>query len=165
MENIIITMACIALILIGTVSFANSSMSSIDEISNSWKQTEKISNEIRLTEITAISSQVYDNGSRAEVVVRNDGAVSLLNFSKWDVIMRYQGGTVKWIPYSASIPGWTISGIYLNGKTEIYEPNIFNPMETMKLNIKLSPVLSDNTTNLVTIATNKGVRSVITVVK
>jgi hypothetical protein len=165
MENIIITIACIALILMSSVSFASSSINSIDKLTSSWKQTEKISSDMRTTVITSVSSQVYDSGSRIEVVIRNDGSYSLSQFNKWDVILKYQNGNVAWIPYTTATPGWTVSGIYLNGSPEIYEPNIFNPLETMKLNIKLSTALSSNTTNLATIATFNGKNTEITVIR
>lgn len=157
MENLIITIACIALILLGTASFATSSLNSVDTLSSSWKQAEAKAQEINRTDISAIDSQTLANGSEIDITIRNEGNTSLTSFNKWDVIIRYQNGSTQWIPYSGSTPGWSVSGIYLNGNPEIFEPNILNPDETMVINIRLSPLVSENTTNLAIISTDNGV--------
>ena len=53
MENLFITIVCIALILLATVSYATSSLDSADMISNSFKTMLEKAGEISRTEITA----------------------------------------------------------------------------------------------------------------
>ncbi len=162
MENLIITIACIALILIGTASFATSSLNSVDILASSWRQAEAKAQVINRTDITASSSQTLNNGSELDVTIKNDGNTSLIDFDKWDVIIRYQNGATQWVPYSSSTPGWSITGIYLNDYPEVFEPNILNPDETMVIKVNLSPVVSENTTNLALISTDNGVSTQIT---
>ena len=40
------------------------------------------------------------------------------------------------------------NGTYLNGSPDIFEPGILNPAETLKINVRLSPKVTENTTNL-----------------
>jgi hypothetical protein len=162
MENLFVTIVCIALIIIGGVSYATSALNSVDKLAVSWKLAEACAQETRETGVQAISSETHDNGSSIDVSLQNVGNQSLYNYDKWDVIVRYQGGGATWVPHTEATPGWSISGIYYNGNPEIYEPNIFNPMETMTINIRLSPGVSENTTNLATISTYNGIYSQIT---
>jgi len=159
MENLFITIVCIALILLATVSYATSSLSSADMISNSFKMMVERAGEISRTEITATGATTAD-GSAVEVTLRNDGNTALRNFRRWDVIVRYQGGTAIWIPYSASaVPGWSDNGTFLNGGADIFEPGILNPAETLKIKMRLLPAVADNTTNLAVISTDSGVKT------
>jgi archaellum component FlaF (FlaF/FlaG flagellin family) len=159
MENIFVTIICIALIILGGVSYATSALNSVDTLAVSWKLAEAYAQETRETGVQTIGSETHDNGSNVDISLQNDGNQALLNYEKWDVIVRYQDGGAVWVPYTTATPGWSISGIYYNGNPEIYEPNIFNPMETMTINIRLSPAVSENTTNLATISTYNGIYS------
>jgi len=159
MENVFITIVCIALILLGTVSYASSSLSSADAISNSFKNTLERARQIGRTDIIAENATTAD-GSEVEVTLSNRGNTSLRNFSRWDVIVRYQDGATLWIPYAAlAVPGWSSGGIFLNGSPEVFEPGIFNPAETLKINVRLSPPVSENSTNLAVISTDNGVNT------
>jgi hypothetical protein len=159
MENLFITIVCIALILLATVSYATSSLSSADLISNSFKTMVERARVISRTDIIAENATTTD-GSEVEVTLSNDGNTSLRNFSRWDVIVRYQGGATAWIPYSASaIPGWSDNGTFFNGSPDVFEPGILNPAETLKINVRLLPAVANNTTNLAIISTDSGVKT------
>jgi archaellum component FlaF (FlaF/FlaG flagellin family) len=160
MENLFITIVCIALILLATVSYATSSLDSADMISNSFKMMLEKAGEISRTEITATAAATAASGSEVEVTLSNDGNTALRNFRRWDVIVRYQGGTTVWVPYSASAtPGWSDNGTFLNGGADIFEPGILNPAETLKIKMRLSPAVAENTTNLAVISTDNGVKT------
>jgi hypothetical protein len=159
MENLFITIVCIALILLATVSYATSSLDSADMISNSFKTMLEKAGEISRTEITATGATTA-NGSDVEITLNNDGNTALRNFRRWDVIVRYQGGATVWVPYSASAtPGWSDNGTFLNGGADIFEPGILNPAETLKIMMRLSPAVTENTTNLAVISTDSGVKT------
>jgi hypothetical protein len=159
MENVLVSLVCIAMILMGTATMAMSSLNSMSLIADSIKDEEKITSEIRNTNITPVSATVFDNGSRVEIMLKNDGTTDLANYKAWDVILRFQDNTTQWVPYSWGAPGWTVGGIYYNGSPEIYNPNICNPMETIKLVVRLSPPAVKNANNLATISTPNGVLS------
>jgi hypothetical protein len=159
MENLFITIVCIALILLATVSYASSALSSADAITNSFKNAAERVRVIGRTDITATGATTV-NGSEAEVTLRNSGNTDLRNFNKWDVIVKYQNGATVWIPHSASaVPGWSENGIFLNGSPEIFEPGIVNPTETLIIKVRLSPSVAENTTNLAVISTDSGVNA------
>lgn len=165
MENVIIALVCISLLVTGALTITSSAFNSLDMLAYAWKDGESSARDMRNTVITAVSSVTNSEGTQVEIVIRNDGHIALANFVKWDVIVVYQGGSVQWLPYTTATPGWTVGGIYLNDKPEVYEPNIVNPMETMKLVLKLSPPAVKKATNLATIATPNGASTEITFVR
>jgi len=159
MENLFITIVCIALILLATVSYATSSLSSADMISNSFKAMVERAREMSRTDIIAENATTAD-GTTVEITLSNGGNTALRNFSRWDVIVRYQGGTTVWVPYSASAtPGWSDNGTFLNGGADIFEPGILNPAETLKIIMRLSPAVTEDTTNLAVISTDNGINT------
>jgi len=159
MENVIITVICIAILLTGTTAFGMSALNSLDTLSDSMREQMNLISDIRMTSISSVRSSTEEGGGEAYITIRNDGQTSLASFSKWDVIIQYTDGQVQWLPYGLQTPGWTVDGIYMNGNPEIFEPNIFNAHETMDLNLKLSPPVSDNSTNLANIVTPNGMRT------
>jgi archaellum component FlaF (FlaF/FlaG flagellin family) len=162
MENIFITLVCITILLVGAVTIAMYSFNSIDMLAYAWKDCESRAGEMRCTSISSISSTTNSQGTQVEVMIKNAGQTDLAHFEKWDVIVKYQSGVVQRLPYTAATPGWTVSALYINGQPEVYEPNIFNPNETMKLVLKLSPPVASKTINLATISTHNGVGTEVT---
>jgi len=156
MENVILALVCIAVLVTGAVTIASVSFNSIDTIVHAWKEEEYLSTNMRNTMIKSVSSNTTSEGTQTEIVIKNEGNTALANFSKWDVIVIYQNSSAQWLPYTTATPGWTIGGIFLNGQPEIYEPNIFNPWETMNLILKLSPAVAEEATNLAIISTPTG---------
>ena len=157
MENIIITLICVSLIMVGALNLTMSSFNSIDILSDSWKVSQSKIIDMSHTVITALSTVTGVDGDYVEINVRNDGNTLLGEFNRWDVIVKYQQGDVQWLPYSTTAPGWYVEGIYYDGGPEIYGPNILNPGEEMKIIIKLSPPVAAGTTNLATITTINGI--------
>ena len=159
MENAIVSLFCIALILTGTVTVAMSSFSSVDSLSQSWKEMEDQARQVRETEIVAVKAVVPDaySGSRVEITIRNDGEVSLANFDRWDVIVHYEEGTVQWLPHGPSTPGWTVGGIFFGGGPEAIEPDILNPDEEVLLILSLDPPVTQGAVNQATVSTPRGV--------
>jgi len=145
------------MLVFSAATMAFSSLNSIDKLATDWKRAESQLRAARLTDITYVSANTTEGGGQVEVLIRNDGDESLAYFENWDVIVRYQNGTVSWVPYTTSSPGWTVENIYLGGGAEVFEPNILNPMETMKIVISLDPVAEQGTTNLATVSTPNGV--------
>ncbi len=165
MESTLISVVSLALIIIGSVTMALSSLISASTVSDSWKDMEELSSEIRKTEIEATLSGNYTGGN-INLMVANEGQTNLASFSKWDVIARYQNGNTEYIAYTATYPPgndrWTVEGIYLSDNTsnaEVFDPNILNPDETMKVIIDLDPVISQGNTGRITISTPNGVTS------
>jgi len=96
--------------------------------------------------------------------VVNQGETSLAQFAKWDVIVEYQDGTTNYIDYTTDgSPGsneWTVEGIYLlNNSREVFDPDILNPEEQMKLLINIDPGIGAREAIRLTISTPHGVTS------
>jgi len=163
MENVLVALITMSIILGGTVTLMLGSIPSVDMLSSSWKQMTQQAGEMRRTEITADNCTVSDGGARVNIIISNDGEVSLNDFSSWDVIVKYSSDTssyAKWLSYTSdnlTDNKWTVDGIYFNGSAETIEPNILNPGEEMKILMQLSPEVAVNTTNWVTISTPHGI--------
>lgn len=138
---------------------AMNSFNAIDNVAETWKTSESQSLNMEQTDMTAVSTRTYDSGSSVEIALKNVGHISLNDFDKWDVIVRYQDGTSQWLPYSVSIPGWSVSSILMDGNPEIFDPGILNPGETLNLVIHLQTPVAKGTTNLATVSTPNGINS------
>jgi hypothetical protein len=157
MENLVITLACISLILFGTATVMMVSLHSVDEICHSWSGTQKLAEERSLTRITAMSAETGIQGDQVTITLLNQGNISLSQFAKWDVFLRYGDGNTIRLPYSQTSPGWSVSGILYHGLPETIQPGILDPGEEIVILLRLSTPISENVTNLATISTYNGV--------
>jgi len=163
----IVAMICIALIVFGGMTMAQGFLTSADSAALSVEDITAKRGEIIRTGISLLNaSQTVED--TISVALRNNGQVKLASFSKWDVIIQYYdaGGTYcsKWLPYTEEALGdneWQKTGIYLDAgdeTPEIFEPDILNPGEEMKIEAKLSPSPQEGTTVDVIISTPNGVQ-------
>ncbi len=168
MGNVIVSLICIAIMLTGMMVMTQSSFSSVDVVSESWKQMEERAGEIARTKITPLTAETQGAGANVEIALRNEGEMKLADFARWDVIIHYYRATgdhlIKWLPYTeADPPGdneWTVTGIFMDAATsdpEVFEPGIFNPGEEMVIQIKVSPPVGPATTNWASITTPNGI--------
>ena len=96
--------------------------------------------------------------------VVNRGEISLTDFTKWDIIVQYETGTANYLSYTTSDnPGsneWTVDSIYmLDDNPEVYDPDILNPGEQMKLLLNVDPAIGLRETVRITVSTPHGVKS------
>ena len=96
--------------------------------------------------------------------VVNRGQSNLAEYAKWDIITQYEDGTVNYISYTTEpSPGsnqWVVEGLYmLDGNPEVYDPDILNPGEQMKLIMNLDPAIGLRETVRITVSTPNGVKS------
>ena len=167
MGNAIISLICVAMVLVAVLTLTDSSFYSVDVISGSWKEMEERTGDVSRTEISNVDESTCD-GANVEVTLKNDGQVTLAGFDEWDVVLEHYSGdgtdyNVNWLTYNSGVLGnneWNIEGIYLDASaptSEIYEPDFFNPGEEMKISMKLNPVVASETTNRATISTPTGI--------
>lgn len=157
MENLIVTIACISLILFGAANVMMASLQSVDELSQSWGSTQKLVSDRALTRITATGAEANAQGDRVTVRVLNEGGTSLSQFANWDVFLRYGDGSTIRLPYGQTTPGWSISSILFQGLPETLQPEILDPGEEMDILLRLSTPVSENITNQVTVSTYNGI--------
>jgi len=99
------------------------------------------------------------------LMVTNQGQTALARYSRWDVIAQYRSGSTSYLTYleytTDNPPAdnqWTVEGIYLPDETpEVYNLDILDPGEKMKLTIDLKPDIAAGTTGRITISTPNGV--------
>jgi flagellar protein FlaF len=157
MENLIITLACISLILFGAANMVTVSMKSVDEFYQSWSSGQKLATERALTKITALSAQTNIQGDQVTIRLRNEGNLPLCRFASWDVILKYGDGDTIWLPYRQTAPGWNISGIYFQGLPEVLQPGILDPGEEMDIVLQTTTPVSENVTSMAMVSTYNGI--------
>ena len=166
METAIVSIVCIALILVGGMTMSQGFLSSVDTTTAGMEDVSVRDEEIMRTNLSTLSANLTAP-NWLEVTLKNNGQTKLSDFARWDVIVQYydSGGSynVKWLPYVTGALGddqWTKKGIYLNaaGDTpEVFEPGILNPGEEMVIEAELNPKVGAGTTNDVIIFTPNGV--------
>ncbi|MCL0088486.1 hypothetical protein M1N87_01540 [Dehalococcoidia bacterium] len=167
METAIVAIVCIALVMFGALTMLQTSLSSVDLVNEAWREREQTTQEIAMTDISSLSTNVTDAGAIVEITLKNEGESRLKDFERWDVIVQYRDTMttllIKRLLYVEGEPcnnQWTVTGIYLDaaaGSPEVFERRIFNPDEEMIIRMRLNPAVGGNTTNLATIATPNGV--------
>ena len=139
-------------------------LTSVDTTTGGLGEVGQRNEEIMRTELSATSAVTSGGGLYLDVALTNDGQVKLADFDKWDVIVQYydDGGSyyVIWLPYTEGTLAdneWEVTGIYLGGSSEAFEPNILNPGEEIRIRARLAPVVGKKTINQVVISTPNGI--------
>jgi hypothetical protein len=169
MESLISVIVPIILLLVGGLSLFQTTVSTQDEIMQSWQEMAERVEEQDRTILTPISGTIKNAGSIVEVTLRNDGSAKLADFDDWDVILQYYSDVLTyetdWYPYAEGLLGnnqWATAGIYMDAQSataEVFEPGILNPGEELVLNIRVMPSIGMTTTNLITISTENGIQA------
>lgn len=164
MAAAIVTIICIAMIVVGGMTLSQGILTSADAAAISTDKISVREGEIMRTDLETVRAAQLSWADYLRVTVINNGQTRLSNFDKWDVIVSYidSGGTLysKWLPYTTSLPvdnEWQKARIGLNGPIEFFEPGILNPSEEMVALIHLDPPPGDATSGDVSIATPNGV--------
>ena len=167
METAIVSLICIALVMFGGMTMAQGFMTSVDASTEVLEEIGQRDETIMRTELSAISAS-QPSSSTLEVTLENSGQTKLADYEKWDVIVQYYDDSstyyTKWLPYTEGTLGnnqWQKTGIYLDAEaetSEVFEPDILNPGEEMKIEAKLSPSPQEGTNVDVIIATPNGVQ-------
>ncbi len=169
METVIVSLICIALMVIGGMTMSQGFLSSVDSTTVGWEEMGERDEAIMRTELATLTAS-QPSADLLEVTLGNNGQTKLSDFAEWDVIVQYYDGSssyyVKWLPYTGGSLGnneWTVKGIYLdytssdNNTPEAFETDILNPGEEMVIRAQLNPPVGVGTTNLVVISTPSGI--------
>jgi hypothetical protein len=166
METAVVSILCIALIMIGGMTMSHGFMSSVDTTGMGLKEIGLRDESILRTNLRIIEGQT-EGQAVIYITVKNEGQTKLSDFSKWDFIVQYYttsgAPVVKWLPYVSGSPGadqWTVEGIYISAegeKAEAFEPGILNPSEEMIIEAHLSQAIQRKTSIMVNMMTPNGV--------
>lgn len=170
METAIVSIICIALVVFGGMTMSQGFMTSVDASTTGLEEIGQRDETIMKTELSSISTSVsslsgdWDWEDNLEVTLENSGQTKMADFAKWDVIVQYYDvyGTyhVEWLPYTEATLGdneWQVLWIRIDGDPEVFEPNVLNPEEQIRIRVKLNPAIGDPTTNMVVVATPNGI--------
>jgi archaellum component FlaF (FlaF/FlaG flagellin family) len=165
MEHAIPALIIAALIVVCGVTLAGVTNSSLDNVGQSWRDMEALSEERLGTDLAVVSTDVTGGGTDVTVVMSNEGRTAIQEPSLMDLIINYDGSDderyVLWLPYTDSNPPgdnqWTvdsISGDYRN-------PGIFDGGEEMTIKIHLRPGTKDGPNRWLVLATEFGITYII----
>jgi len=166
MAVLIVTIVCIAMIVVGGMTLSQSYLTSADTTALNVNQLSVMEGDIARTDLTITRAVQLNWADYVRVTVKNTGQTKLSSFNKWDVIVNYvgSGGSVasKWLPYTLLPPEdnqWQKARIGFNGPIEFFEPGILNPSEEMVVLVHLDPQPQATSTGDVSISTPNGVYS------
>lgn len=164
METAIVSLICIALVVFGGMTMSQGFLTSVDSTTVGLKELGRTNEQMMRTELTPTDATSGGGGANVDVTLDNTGQTKLAEFSKWDVIVQYydEAGMyyTVWLPYTSGTPTnnqWSVIGIYQGADYEVFEPNILNPGENIRIRAVVNPVVGRDTTNLVVIATPNGI--------
>lgn len=172
MENVPVALVIIFIFLFGGLTFSEAFITAQETINTASQELESRANDIRDTALAPADLTIVDAGSSIDVVVKNTGSAKLADFDRWDVFVDYYDDAVlpalpayhsarlTYDATQAAANSWAVSGIYHdwdNDVAEVYEPNILNPGEEIRLHLKLQPAVGVGQTALITVATGNGV--------
>ena len=166
MGTAIATLISFALVILAMGIIAQGTFKSAVDLWDAWSHMEVLSGDIARTQVRAVS--VTHSPPLIDLTLENSGQQSLLDLSQWDVVLQYYepDGTYHqvWLPYTSSASPadnqWTVTGIYLDAETsksEVYQPNVFDPGEEMVIRVKISPAATDTPGNMIVVGTANGV--------
>ena len=166
METALVTILCLALIVVGGMTLTQGYISSADTARAGVADMNLIGGDSTRTGIGSLSASNPDSDA-VEVFVENTGQTKLASFEKWDIIVHYtaaDGIYVKRLDYTTgglSPDEWQKTAIYLQRTpteiAEAYEPDILNPGEILEIDALLEPEPEVETTVEVTVCTPNGV--------
>ena len=163
METAIVSLICIALVVFGGMTMSQGFITSVDTSTTGLEEIGQRDETIMRTELSPVSASM-PAANTLEVTLENSGQTKIADFSKWDVIVQYYYGTgnyySRWLPYTNGALGdneWEVEWIRLNGAAEVFEPNVLNPEEQLKIRAQLNPSVRAGTTNMVVVATPNGI--------
>lgn len=163
METGLVSVVCVAILLIGTVTTMFTSFRAATEVSDALKLMEETASEIRRTDV---SSNV--SGITAGIItmwVVDEGETSLREFDTWDIIAAYESTNSEYLMRLTKTTNnppaageWTADGIYMaNDLPEVYNPGELDPDEKLRVLINLNPSLGAGKTARFTTSTEYGV--------
>lgn len=164
MATIIVSIICIAMIIVGGMTLSQGILTSADSAALSVEEIGLIEGEMSRTCLDAVRAAHLSWSGLLRVTVENAGQTKLSNFNKWDLLLNYYDGTgtyhTEWLPYTTGTLNdneWQKARIGLNGPIEFFEPGILNPGEELVILARLNPPPGNGTTGDITVATPNGV--------
>jgi len=160
MEHSIPALLIASIIIVAGVLIAGVTNSSVNNVNESWREMETISEERLGTDLTVVSA-VGATGLDITAVVSNEGRTQLSDFEHMDMIVSYDGADLQrhqiWLPYSEDPVQpdntWTVTSIL----PDAHNPGILDTGENLTIFIKLSPAALAGPDRWLVLSTGTGV--------
>jgi len=164
MATIVVSIICIAMIIMGGMTLSQGILTSADTAALSVEDISIREGEYNRTSLDTLRAAQLSWADYLRLIVKNTGQTKLANFDKWDVMVHYYDDSgvyhTKWLPYTAGLPGddeWQAARIGLNGPTDFFEPGILNPSEELTILARINPLSGNATVGNITVSTANGV--------
>lgn len=141
MDSILPALLAVTILVLASLTLGRSSFTSFSVLGDSWQAAEEQSIERVRSDIRLGSISV--NGADVDVVVDNDGATPVIDFSRMDVVVQYTSGIDSYIKYvdftteSAPQPDDTWRVLFVSN--DVIDPGVMNMGESMTIRIRLNP--------------------------
>jgi hypothetical protein len=166
MAAAIVSIICIAMIVVGGMTLSHGIMTSADSAAVGVEAISIREGEIMRTDIALLHAVELHWSDYLRLTVKNTGQTKLSSFNKWDVMVTYTDslGTSysKWLPYTIeplTANRWVKARIGLEGPTDYFEPGILNPSEELVILASLDPLPGDATNIIASVVTPNGIDS------
>jgi len=161
MEHSISALFIAAIIVVAGTLIAGVTNSSVNNVNESWREMETISEERLGTDLTVVSTVVGLTGLDITAVVSNEGRTQLSDFEHMDLIVSYDGADLQrhqiWMPYDENLVQpdntWRVTSIL----PDAHNPGILDTGENLTVFIKLSPAAIASPDRWLVLSTGTGV--------
>ena len=163
MATAVVTIICIAIIVMGGLILTQGALNSADATALSVEDITVREGELTRTSLEAVGAAELSWPDLLRVTVRNEGQTKLAGFNRWDVIVDYAGaGGARYSRRLSYTEGdlaanrWRKARIGLDGPVDFFEPGILNPGEELVILARLDPPPGAPSSGEVTIAADNG---------
>ncbi len=141
MDSVLPALLAVTILVLASLMLGRSGFSSFRVLSDSWQDAEELSIERVRSDISITSINV--NGSDIDVVVRNDGATAVVDFSRMDMLIQYTAASTTYNKYldftTVTTPQPDDSWRVLSISNDVIDPRVLNAGESMTIRARLSP--------------------------
>lgn len=157
MDSVLPSLLGITMLLLSSLMLGRSGFLSFRVLSDSWQHAQAHSVE-RLRSDIAITSAVL-TGNTVDVVIENQGATPLVDYSKVDVVVQYASGGIiyaKYLPFTTASPQPDDSWVVVSITNDVVDPRVLDGGENMTIRLQLNPA-PDTASNWLQVTTEQGI--------
>ena len=168
MESVLSGFVILFLIMYSVLTLFGGGLSAQDQVQQSWQETQVRLDAQTRTHLSALRSEVTNDGTTVEITLKNDGMTALMDFDRWDAIIQYADDNdpssyrVEYLDYDdedLTDDEWDVTGLYLDSLANLpeeFERSVFNSDEEMIVRLQLSYGLLPGTSAQVTLVAENG---------
>lgn len=161
MEHTIPALLVAAIMILSGVLLADVTTSSVDNINQSWREIEAITEERLGTDLSVQSATVSGGGDEVTLEILNEGRTEIDDFDQMDIIITYDGQDAQryatWLPFNEdpSQPDntWQVTNI----TNDFRNIGVLDSGEQMTVRVLLNPATDVGPDRWVVFSTDTGI--------